>query len=119
MIFRIIRTALVTIAVLFALLIGSTFWIEYSGRITHERLRSLVISAYYASAARGEVAQPAPEPGSVRAIARCSLSSPSIVHVKTSSGEERTYHAEGHPSFTLKAESWTFKPMEQRRHEPR
>ena len=91
------------------LIVASVFWQESQSRQTHERLRSLVVNAYHASATRGEVAPPASEPGSVRAMARCGPSVPFIVRVKTAFGEERTYLAEGHPRFNLAAETWTFK----------
>ncbi len=108
MIYRVIRTAVVTITLCAGLVFGASFWADRAIRRNHQNLRALVVSQYYASAARGEVASPVSEPGAVQAVARCGLPLPFIVRVKTSSGERRIYLAQGHPHFRLDAEYWTF-----------
>jgi hypothetical protein len=75
------------------------------------RLASNIVAAYRASAANGEVVAPGPGSDTVRAGAACIHSRPLTVTVTAEDGATHRYRAEGYPTSTLRAKSWSFRQL--------
>jgi len=99
-----------TVVVLGTLLVGLGYWLDSTNRRTSEKISGMVTTAYREAASRGVVPAPAAEPNALLAGGKCA-GVPMLVRVRTTAGEKIVYLAEGHPSTSLKAETWTFRSL--------
>jgi len=106
---RILVATVIAVAALGLLLAGFVAFVEHRNRVSQDRARAVVVAAYRAAAERGEVAKPLPVADAVRAVARCAMSLPNIVLVKTAENEVTEYWAESLPPYHSPSPVWKFR----------